>query len=264
MASSGNPYRVQQILSDRLPDEIRAARDFERWFEPLKLRVTVAVQTAHDAVMKALEAERELVCEHEGGSRTIWSVTGTDGKSLMKSVASVRTKLGRELCEREAKERLPPGRMSIDQIEKILLDFGDLGRFRIVCDLSLDVEKALRVLIPKPRKTLLGRFPLRGKIKDFTYDFELRRLARGHRAKQFTVKVEEDGQVILVEIQIMTLLQNAWDRRNHPIYEWEREGGSLPARLRVNDVALAEALHLVDEQATRNWREFLRIRKRSG
>ena len=83
------------------------------------------------------------------GDRDVWFVTGTDGQSLMKSVASVRSKLGRELCKRETKDRLPDGRMSLDQVEKLLLWFGDLGRFRVVCDLSLDVKEARKVLFPR-------------------------------------------------------------------------------------------------------------------
>ncbi len=228
----------------------------------MKNRVSIAAQRVHYDVKAALDTARERIREREEGDRDVWFVTGTDGKSLMKSVASVRSKLGRELREREAKRRLPDGRMSRDQIEKLLLSFRDLGRFRVVCDLSLDVAEAREVLFPRSEKALLDRYPLLDEIKDFSYDLVLRQLARGHRALQFTVEVEEDGPV-RVEIQLMTLLQNAWDHRNHPLYEWEREDGSLPVPLLVNDIALAETLHLVDQQASLNWREFLKIRKKS-
>ena len=260
METTRIPSPVQQILMERLPEGIRSARAFEGWFRPLMHRIQVAALRVNNDVRAALESAREQILEREGGHRDVWFVTGTDGKSLMKSVASVRSKLGRDLREMEDKGRLSGGRMSLDQVEKLLLAFGDLGRFRIVCDLSLDVEQALRVLIPDTGR-LLGRYPLCGEIKDFIYDLNLRRPARGHRARQFTVEVQDAGRSLRVEIQLMTLLQNAWDRRNHPLYEWDREGGELPVRLRVNDVALAETLHLVDEQATRNWLEFLEMRK---
>ena len=71
------------------------------------------------------------------------------------------------------------------------------------------------------------------------------------------MKVLEGDRTIHIEVQLMTLLQHAWDRRNHPMYEWTREGGELSARLLINDVALAETLHLVDEQASTNWKLFL-------
>jgi ppGpp synthetase/RelA/SpoT-type nucleotidyltranferase len=257
-----NRDSIQQILARRLPTGITADLDFERWLEPLMRRVQVAAQRVNHDVREALRSARDRILEREGGTRTVWHVTGTDGRSLMKSMTSVRSKLGRELCRRESDGRLPKGRMSLDQVEKLLLSFGDLGRFRVVCDLSMDVKEALEELLQVEQQLLIGRYEVRG-FKDFVYDLDLREPARGHRAQQFTVEVEEDGYPVLVEIQLMTLLQNAWDRRNHPLYEWHREGGSLPVELHVNDVALAETLHLVDEQATRNWRRFLEIRRSS-
>ncbi len=257
------PNSTQQTLAMRLPVRIGVDRGFARWLEPLMHRIQVAALRVNDDVRKALESARERILEREGGRRTVWFVTGTDGKSLMKSITSIRSKLARKLCEREDAGRLPEGRMSLDQVEKLLLTFGDLGRFRIVCDLSLDVKKAMEVLQAE-ESLLLGRYPVR-KYKDFVYNLELRRPARGHRAQQLTVEVEEDGHPVLVEIQLMTLLQDAWDRRNHPLYEWQRDRESdlLPPELRINDAALAETLHLVDEQATRNWQEFLAIRRGS-
>jgi hypothetical protein len=38
-------------------------------------------------------------------------------------------------------------------------------------------------------------------------------------------------------------------------------GHELPPELTINDVALAETLHLVDRQAAENWLQFLSIRK---
>jgi hypothetical protein len=55
----------------------------------------------------------------------------------------------------------------------------------------------------------------------------------------------------------MTRLQEFWDQRNHPVYEWSREGRALPPDFTLTDVALAEALYLIDDQASRNWRTFL-------
>ena len=59
----------------------------------------------------------------------------------------------------------------------------------------------------------------------------------------------------------MTLLQHAWDRRNHPFYECIREGEIIETELIVNDFACAETLHLVDQQADRNWELFLKVKK---
>ena len=109
---------------------------------------------------------------------------------------------------------------------------------------------------------LLGRYPIADSVKDYVRDLSLRHPARGHRAVQFAVRVPP--QNLLVEIQLMTLLQNAWDCRNHPLYEWSREGGPLPVDLSLRDVALAESLYLLDHQATQNFRTFLRLKKKNG
>ena len=105
--------------------------------------------------------------------------------------------------------------------------------------------------------------PRRLSIKDYVFNLDLRHPARGHRARQFAAAVESGSRQIFIEIQLMTLTQHAWDKRNHPMYEWTREGGTLSARLRINDVALAETLHLVDEQASANWKKFLEERRRA-
>ncbi len=112
MDESRIPNRIEQILSERLPEQIGTVRDFERWFESsLKLRIMVAVERVHHAAAVALDAARQEVLKREGVVRDVWFVTGgPDGRSLMKSVASIRSKLGRELCEREDDDRL-----SLDQ-----------------------------------------------------------------------------------------------------------------------------------------------------
>lgn len=259
-------HRVERILEELLPEKIVPIREFKKWFAPLKRRVRTLALKLHEEVGNALAIAKEDVLRREGLGRDVWFVTGSDGVSLMKSASSVRSRLGRKLCKLKDKSDRPMKRLSLDEVEEIVLSFSDLGRFRVVCDLSLDVKETLGVLLPEPGADLLGRYPVI-EIKDYTYDLSLREPAKGHRAWHLKVEMAgTDAQKVLVEIQLMTLLQNVWDRRNHPIYEWhrDREGDSLPDRLRINDVALAETLHLVDEQASRNWKEFLDFCKESS
>jgi ppGpp synthetase/RelA/SpoT-type nucleotidyltranferase len=248
------------LLEERLPEDIRSEEGFARWFEPWRERVMVAVLAVHEAVIQRLEEERRRLCAAERVHRQVWEVTGTDGRSLLKSTASARSKIGRELQDRQRAGRLHAGRLSIEEVEQILLGFPDLGRFRIVCDFSCDVETARRCLLAGKPPRLLGRYAMAGRIKDYSNDPALRRPTRGHRAVQFAIQVPDGdhGRSFLIEIQLMTQLQAAWDLRNHPIYEWSREGGRLPVKLALRDVALAEALYLVDLQATANWRSFVR------
>lgn len=251
---------IQELLSEKLPEEIGTEQGFARWFEPLRQRAMIAVSEVHDAVTERLGEERAKVLAEEQVPRRVWEVTGTDGRSLLKTPASARSKIGRELQSRQAAGRLLEGRLSLDQVKQMLLSFPDLGRFRIVCDFSFDVDRAKRVLLTRKPLSLLGRYPVMDRPKDYVNDPDLRRPTRGHRAYQLAVRVPGEG--FRVEIQWMTELQAAWDLRNHPMYEWSREGGQVPAILALQDVTLAEALHLVDLQATRNYKEFLRVCRR--
>jgi ppGpp synthetase/RelA/SpoT-type nucleotidyltranferase len=262
MKRLADPEPLADLLDRMLPDPIRSEQGFARWFEPWRRRITVAVTEVHGAVDARLDEERQRVYGQEGVLRPVWQVTGTDGASLLKSAASVRSKLGREIRSREKRRELPDGRLSLEQVEKLLLGFPDLGRFRVLCDYTSDVERARKVLMTRKPPTLLGRYPIPDRIKDYAGDLSLRHPARGHRAVQFAVRVPP--QNLLVEIQLMTLLQAAWDCRNHPFYEWSRDGGPLPVDLTLRDVALAESLYLLDHQATQNFRAFLRLKKRNG
>ncbi len=250
----------EDILRERLPVEIEEPERFDRWFEPLRRKVTIAVLNLHREVTAVLEDERKLLGAEEGSVRRAWQMSGADAVSLLKSAESVRSKLARSLKESE-KSKPWAGRLSLDQVERKLLEFPDLGRFRIECDFSSDVQRVRRVLLGRHKRLLLNRFAVRN-FKDYASDLALRHPARGHRALQFSVLTPADGSEIQVEVQLMTLLQQVWDQRNHPLYEWSRDGGLLPMPLTLRDVALAETLHLVDEQADRHWREFLALRRR--
>ncbi len=261
MVSSGRNRDRNRLLQERLPSEVSTELAFDRWFEPYRRGIMVAVQRLLAEVSAALDKERAKVHEKEGYHRTVWKVSGTDGSSLLKSTSSIHSKLARELGEREEAGCLLEGRLSMEQMEALVLSFPDLGRMRIVCDLSSDLGLARKCLISKKPQRLLGRYHLKGKLKDYRRDLGLRRPASGHRAVQFAVRVPEDKREFLIEIQLMTLLQTVWDQHNHPLYEWQRDGGRLPPGLQVIDISIAETLLLIDEQAASNWKTFMRLKK---
>jgi ppGpp synthetase/RelA/SpoT-type nucleotidyltranferase len=268
MAAKSPPItkaRIEQVLRERLPVDLCEQERFDDWYEPLKDAVAFAVTRVHTEVVAALEAERLVVLGHERLKRDVWQIFPKDHGALTKSASSIRSKIGRELCERIDSERALDGRLSEDQLGRLVLGFPDLGRFRVICDFPPDVARAQKALVPNAKKGLLACYPLKGgRIKDYVFDLELRRPTSGHRAKQFAVRVDEAGEpAVWIEIQLMTPLQHAWDQRNHLLYEWMREGGELTGELRVNDLAVAETMHLADQQAARNWEMFVKERKRA-
>jgi ppGpp synthetase/RelA/SpoT-type nucleotidyltranferase len=259
MAGQASQDRIEDVLSASLPDELRTKAGFRDWYFPLFAEVQVAAVELYGYVAKWLDQEKERIQTRECTNRDVWSLFPDDAGRLTKSLESLRTKLGRDLLDK------PPGRcLTPDEVEDRIRAMPDLARFRIVCDFASDAEELLaRLLVKSEQGARFGEYTVRGPLKDYIYDLSLRCPTRGHRARQLAVEVptSEAGKAILVEIQIMTLLQHAWDRRNHPFYEWTRTGHELPPELTINDVALAETLHMVDRQAAENWQQFLSIRK---
>ena len=261
MPSDGPSRRIERVPARLMPASLRSENDFDRWFEPLKRRIQVATQEVVDVVKRILDEEARRIRVGETCERTVYDLF-KGGESLTKSSAGVRSKIGRQL----RKENRSHGALTLLQVKNRILRFPDLGRFRIVCSLSSDVEQALRSLLGANERRLARRYPLIGPVKDYVEDLSLRCPSRGHRAKQFAVEVRtgHGAEVVRVEIQLMTTVQHAWDQRNHPIYEWTRDGDVLPDHLVIRDVALAETLYLVDEQASRNWKDIIEHRRRNG
>lgn len=260
MATRTKPKEIQRALELRLPAELRTEDGFERWFEPLKRRVQVATQEVEDHVRELLDAQTRGIRTSEGCERAVYEVF-KGGGSLTKSVAGIRSKLARQLGD----GKCHPAVLSPAQVKNKLLGFSDLGRFRVVFSLSCDVEQGLHVLLGVGQRRLAARYPVVVKVRDYVEDLSLRSPASGHRARQFAVAVPtgRGAETVRVEIQLMTTVQHAWDQRNHPIYEWRREGTVLPDHLLIRDVALAETLYLVDEQASLNWKDILEYRRRN-
>lgn len=251
------------VLNRFLPESIREESDFAVWFEPLNALIQVAATEVVEKVRAVLEGESQAIGQEECCHRQIFHLF-FGGDLLTKSAKSIRSKVVRSLSGDQGKRyRRRP--LSLVQVRNLVLSFSDLGRFRVICGLASDVDRFLSVLLNGERTELCNRFPVDGPVKDYVHDLSRRNPAQGHRARQFAVRVATGvgRDYVLVEVQLMTMVQHAWDQRNHPLYECTREGAVLPDVLTIRDVALAEALYLVDEQASRNWQEFLRWRKGS-
>ncbi|MBL8683140.1 MAG: hypothetical protein JNK05_28490 [Myxococcales bacterium] len=67
-----------------------------------------------------------------------------------------------------------------------------------------------------------------------------------------------------IEIQLMTVLQHAWDQRNHPLYEMLRAGGAVSQHAQLSDLAMSETLYLLDCEADRVWQSVLDDRKKAS
>lgn len=122
----------------------------------------------------------------------------------------------------------------------------DLIRFRVVCNYLNDVyyiHKKLRSFAAKSIKFKLKKFD------DYIETpYPERRV--GHRALQFVFQhIAAGKEPVLFEVQVMTLLQHAWDKKDHHlIYEYVRikKGEKIPVRLRNRMAAMSEVLYVAD------------------
>lgn len=250
---------IEDAIETWFPVELSGPDAFDDWCS----RIREDVQGPAADLVQLLDVRMDaLMTDYQHAQQEIrrdyWERYGGDGDQVIKSVTSIRSKLARDILENS-----PPARLTKGELLSRVYALGDLGRLRIVADFPSDVEH-LRVSLLANRMFIERYSCLKG-TKDFVYDSKLRDGLRGHRARQFSVRVPDGALDFGFEIQIMTRLQHAWDRRNHPLYEWQRESpvwkdDPEAMVLAVDDFACAEALHLVDRQADWTWLRFLESR----
>lgn len=233
-------------------DTLQDPEIWEDWFDrTVKPLVDPAYYELSRAVWKALDDLRADGEKLEGIHRDRWELFAP---APIKSAARVRTKLLGDgvACTED------------DALLAKVLELGDLARFRVVATLKRDVTRCRKTLLSPDAKRFLERYDVH-KFKDFVRDEGLRKPLVGHRALQVVVGVPCDGVVVRVEVQIMTLLQHVWDRRNHAMYEWLRErqgrGDEEVDDLRIDDHSVAESLHAIDALADHNFDRFLALRR---
>jgi ppGpp synthetase/RelA/SpoT-type nucleotidyltranferase len=248
---------LEVIISEQFPVELTGNSKFEEFHDRLLDDIRGPAITVVERLENLLEnMEREIKAE-EKVSRDHWWLFGD--RQPVKPATSARFKLARDIRDFKGEVQAGRPRFTLHEIRERLLAFSDLARCRILSSFNQDVKYLLNRVVRDNR--FMNTYPLHGEIKDFVFKPERREILRGHRARQFTFWVGDGETRFLFELQIMTSLQHAWDRRNHPLYEWMRSGKDLPDEIRVNDFACSETLHLVDQQAEQNWKDFLIARK---
>jgi ppGpp synthetase/RelA/SpoT-type nucleotidyltranferase len=128
---------------------------------------------------------------------------------------------------------------------KFLKTIPDIVRFRIICNYLKDLrnidERLRRYADEEPHLKIKNR-------ED--HIFSLFPCSRaGHRAIEYTLSFKGKEARFLFEVQIMTQLQHAWDKKDHHlIYEHIRsgEGERIPVQLKNRVAAMSELLYAAD------------------
>jgi ppGpp synthetase/RelA/SpoT-type nucleotidyltranferase len=150
-------------------------------------------------------------------------------KSLESIVEKIKRSNGKYTCENFSSEMT------------------DILRDRIICNYLSDI-KAIAEVIQSSEK-IDEQFEIIEK-KDTIYEIRMEdsKKVKGVRAYYFVFKKKNDTQCPKIEIQIMTMLSWAWDKKDHYlIYEQEREGFKVSPVGKIKMNAMSELLYVADE-----------------
>lgn len=117
----------------------------------------------------------------------------------------------------------------------------DILRDRIICNYLSDITAIVDVI--RGSAKINEQFEIINE-KDTIYESR----TKGVRAHYLIFKKKNDAQCPMIEIQIMTMLSWAWDKKDHYlIYEPERKGIKVSDRGKIKMNAMSELLYVADE-----------------
>lgn len=156
---------------------------------------------------------------------------GTPKDPRFKSIESIAEKIERE-------------EYNISDFENVM---PDIFRFRIACNYLSDVRKLVKKI--RNSKKISDTFtidPDEDKIVDMRVKEPTK--VKGVRCHVFGFKVKDTSDCPKLELQIMTMLQEAWDKKDHYlIYEPERKGIKVSSEGKLKMQAMSELLYVADE-----------------
>jgi ppGpp synthetase/RelA/SpoT-type nucleotidyltranferase len=245
--------KVQRLVDSHFPWEEAAPEHWEgrlahvrRWLEQetaLYRAIATALIARIDPILASLQQQLPL---HER-SRLLYRL---DDRHVLKTPDSILEKMARRW---EEPSRPPP--ISFSNLDEL----NDLGRFRIVTNFLSDVEWICRHLEEpydatkrerlSPLQQTLGReFSLQGNRFEDLIAIAPRNRKSGERCRKahFSPKTPEH-RARRVEVQILTVLQEAWDKKDHfLIYERRRAGLRVDEEHERLSFSLSEQLFLTD------------------
>jgi ppGpp synthetase/RelA/SpoT-type nucleotidyltranferase len=223
-----------EFIKKNLPLPFNTLERFEEFFRP-KLQKHGALCST--MVMAVKEILRPLI--EKRSNRFFCRI---DDSHTLKSPASI--------VEKIRKSRKPGSEIkTVESSEPYDLNnftskMTDIARFRIVCNFLSDVERAARQI--RQSEKIQSFFNV-----EETSTINLHKRASGERSIKFILEYKSKPG-LFIEIQIMTQLQEAWDKKDHYlVYEKRRSSSkddheNFPTYLDSKMFAMAELLYVAD------------------
>lgn len=228
--------------------------------EKIIRRISLDFRTAASAALRLVEeiqGDRPRLPGEDG--RFVYRL---DTTQRTKQPSSIITKMCRII--KDTKDKNPAWLTYKDNAEAFLDHFlytelSDVARFRIVCNYISDVRHLGEYLRNSPKlRAQIPLFDPERDYKDRIDDLELRERAQGHRAIHLSLPFKIEERVVRVEVQLMTMLQEAWDKKDHPIYEKRRIGREIPPSAQIKLRAMSDLLYVADEFSDTLWQDITR------
>ena len=220
-----------------------------RWLQSESIRWK-ATALALIARFRAILAEIE---ERAHRRHMVRLVARIDASALVKSPASILEKMAREWrAEGGCEGGNPPISFS-----NYTAELSDLARFRVVANFLSDVETIAQALqepygpatdLTVGQRAMREDFLLeRNRLEDSIH-LPPKERKKGERCRKGVFyPVAADAARPGVEVQVQTLLQEAWDKKDHfLIYEPQRRGETIADRHAIEMFAMSELLYVAD------------------
>lgn len=238
-----SPSNPQQWTSLSYEDKLQHVKnDLRAKTIPFESIATALLATIYPILDELSQAEaHRFVCR-------------IDCTHMAKSPDSILEKMGREWIAKQKKNEVtvnPP--IDFATIQEIT----DLARFRIVTNFLSDAEQVKQILsapyahqpqLSKSQQILQTDFQLDGNNFDDNIHVTPDHRNKGERCYKGLFYPRQSPQ-FKVEVQIVTMLQEAWDKKDHfLIYEPRRQGKTIKPSYSREIFAISETLYLLELQ----------------
>ncbi len=214
--------RFKEFVEENFPHPYNS---MERWEEYIYDRIGSSHSSALGLVMPAVRRIIDSLNKEYARKE----------RRLFADIVEGKDKLPRRIVEKIINQ---PEKYTIENFNR---EIEDIVRFRIVCNYISDVFKVAAIL--KTDSDFKNCCQI---LDEKDYIFENRN--KPHRAIHFILEVTMRDMSRKVELQIMTLLQEAWDKKDHNlIYEKERIGKEIDRKDKIKMQSMSDLLYVADE-----------------
>ena len=207
----GNPMDLsdedKKFIAENIPHPYNTPERYGEFILP-KIQIHDVLCTSTKATVKKLLAP----LKKRYGHRFFCDI---DDSHRQKSPASIIDKIRRSQAEKGKPGEPEPERYDLNNFA---MKMTDLARFRIVCNFLSDVDKVAEAI--RTSEELTNAFNIKQESSIF---LRPKNRKSGGRSIKFVLELKNQLGLFL-EIQVMTQLQEAWDKKDHfLVYEQRRK-----------------------------------------